>query len=85
MSVKSPYNRLNNAARVWRNARSSRYILEVIEKGYKFPFEEVPVSQKCRNNRSSRDNPGFVCDEIRNLLAKGCISKVSYVPVVISP
>ena len=61
------------------------YILSVIEEGYKIPFKEMPPNQKCRNNRSARDNPEFVSKEIKILLAKGCISKVEYTPYVINP
>ena len=85
MSEFSPYNRLKNAVHVWQKAGTSRYILSVIEEGYKIPFTEIPPSQKSMNNKSARDNPGFVSDEIRNLLSKGCISKVNYVPTVINP
>ena len=81
----SPYNRLKGAAHEWRKVGTSSYILSVIEEGYKIPFKEMPPNQKCRNNRSARDNPEFVSKEIKILLAKGCISKVGYTPYVINP
>ena len=81
----SPYNRLKGAAHEWRKVGTSSYILSVIEEGYKIPFKEMPPNQKCRNNRSARDNPEFVNKEIKILLAKGCISKVEYTPYVINP
>ena len=81
----SPYNRLKGAAHEWRKVGTSSYILSVIEEGYKIPFKEMPPNQKCRNNRSARDNPEFVSKEIKILLAKGCISKVEYTPYVINP
>ena len=39
------------------------YILSVIEVGYKIPFKEISLNQKCRNNRFACDNPEFVSKE----------------------
>ena len=81
----SPYNRLKNAASVWLESGANAYILNVVEHGYKIPFKELPSIQKSKNNKSARDNPEFVSKEINCLLAKGCISKVEFIPHVVNP
>ena len=81
----SPYNRLKMASKTWQEAGAGRYILSVVEEGYKIPFKEVPDVQKSRNNKSARDNPEFVSKEIKNLLKKGCISEVNSLPHVVNP
>jgi hypothetical protein len=63
----------------------NRYILDVVEFGYKIPFKEIPQNTFLRNNRSARDNPEFVKAEIQNLLKKGVISEVPEKPHVINP
>ena len=45
----------------------------------------MPPIQRSRNNKSGRDNPDFVSNEIKNLLSKGCISKVGSMPYIINP
>jgi len=40
---------------------------------------------KLKNNKSSRDNPSFVSNEILKLLNLGCISEISYPPKVVNP
>ena len=52
------------ANKTWQEAGAGRYILIVVDEGYKIPFKEVPDVQKSRNNKSARDNPEFVCKEI---------------------
>ena len=44
------------------------YILEVVKECYKLQFKVLPNSVQLRNNRSARDNPGFVSQQIQTLL-----------------
>uniref|UniRef100_A0A8W8K903 CCHC-type domain-containing protein n=1 Tax=Magallana gigas TaxID=29159 RepID=A0A8W8K903_MAGGI len=38
-----------------------------------------------KNNRSAREEPEFVTGEIRNLIEKGCVSRVREKPTVVNP
>ena len=76
---------LKNSIRKWEEIGTSRYILNVIEKGYRLPLKTCPQSVYLKNNRSARENPGFVEEEISILLNKGVISEYDSPPWVINP
>jgi len=59
--------------------------LDVVKRGYKLPFRNIPDSVVLQNNRSARENPVFVEAEILSLLQKGCISEVTEIPHVVNP
>ena len=84
-NVCSPVGRLKNSIRKWEEIGTSRYILNVIEKGYRLPLKTCPQSVYLKNNRSARENPGFVEEEISILLNKGVISEYDSPPWVINP
>ena len=84
-NTQSPVGRLKGAANQWMVAGASRYILSVIQGGYRIPFKKLPESAVLRNNRSARDNPSFVGSEIQSLLDKRCIVEVSEKPWVVNP
>ena len=81
----SPYNRLRNNKSKLKEAGANLYILEVIEEGYKIPFKAHPNVRRSKNNKSARDNPEFVKEEISKLLTKKCISEIQEEPHVINP
>ena len=44
----SPYNRLRNNKRKWKEAGANSYMLKVIEEGYKIPFKALPNVQRSK-------------------------------------
>ena len=82
----SPVGRLKNSMHEWeKKIGASRYILSVIENGYTLPLKTTPQKVYLKNNRSARDNPNFVSEEISNLLRKGVISESKNQPDVVNP
>lgn len=57
VKVVSPVGRLKNCLPKWQQATDSRYILDVVENGYKLPFKEIPSRVFLRNNKSAREIP----------------------------
>ena len=84
-NIQSPVGRLKSCVSHWITAGANRYILSVIQDGYRIPFKELPESAVLRNSRSARDNPSFVSLEIQSLLEKGCVVEVSEKPFVVNP
>lgn len=85
IEAKSPVGRLKKCIAIWQRATKSRFILEVVENGYKLPLKELPNSVILKNNRSASENPHVVTLEIQRLLAKGVISRSENVPLVVNP
>ncbi|XP_053391340.1 uncharacterized protein LOC128554120, partial [Mercenaria mercenaria] len=83
--IASPVGRLKNNLAHWEKTCKNEYILDVIAQGYKLPFKTMPSSVEIRNNKSALDNLEFVSSEIKNMLAKGCISEVQSAPEVVNP
>ena len=49
----------------------NRYILDIVENGYKIPFKTQPEQMYINNKKSWLKNKDFVASEITNLLNKG--------------
>jgi hypothetical protein len=77
--------RLRKSVNKWKEIGANDFIVDVIENGYQIPFLTLPNQIELDNNKSARDNPDFVTDEINKLLEKGCISLVTDKPHVINP
>lgn len=60
----SPVGRLRGHLTKWVDIHADKYILDVIENGYKIPFKTVPKSVCLDNNKSARDNVKVVCSEV---------------------
>ena len=84
-SEASPVGRLRKHINKWKDISDNKYILDVIENGYKIPFKQVPTETVLKNNKSARDNMEFVKQEIQTLLTKGVVSEVKEKPKVINP
>ena len=69
----------------WQEATDSKYILDVVNDGYKVPFKTVPEHSQMRNNYSARENSIFVESEIKALLEKGIVSKCNDIPHIVNP
>ena len=44
----------------WRDIRTSKFILKVIEEGYRLPFKTIPVPTVLKNNNSAKCHQQFV-------------------------
>nr|XP_034335951.1 uncharacterized protein LOC117692387 isoform X4 [Crassostrea gigas] len=84
-SIISPVGRLRSRYSEWEKIGSGKTILDIIKSGYKIPFKTNPSSIELNNNRSAREEPEFVTGEIRNLIEKGCVSRVREKPTVVNP
>ena len=84
--VVSPIGRLKKSINKWQSIGASQYILDVISNGYSLPLKTSPEKVHLRNNKSARDNPKFVRDEICSLLSKGLITECNKTQIhVINP
>ena len=65
----------------WKNVlSSSAYITDVIDSGYKIPFDTIPPTSYARNNKSSLIHPNFVESAIAELLRNNCVIQVNSQP-----
>ena len=81
----SPVGRLKSAKSAWETAGANDYIMRVVTEGYTLPFRELPPVKRMQNNKSARENMGFVKEEVCKLLEKGCVKEVTEVPFVTNP
>ena len=84
-SILSPVGKLKCSLSKWKNTKASPFIVDLIEKGYKFPLQSIPSAVNLKNNASARNCPKFVMEVIDELLVKGCISETSTMPHVVNP
>ena len=69
----------------WKRIGTSKFILNVIERGYMLPFLSLPKPAVFRNNRSSLAHAKFVEDAIRELVESGRVIEVVVPPLVVNP
>jgi len=77
--------RLRRALEHWRQINTPRFILEIIEFGYKLPFLTAPPARIFRNNKSALDEAAFVESAIQSLLDLNCIEELFESPEIINP
>ena len=85
VTTTSPVGRLRSKICQWRLIGTNRYILDVIQNGYKMPLFTTPKPVELSNNKSALENAEFVDQEIEKLLGKNCIEMVSSKPRVVNP
>jgi hypothetical protein len=68
----------------WQSNVKNNYIIDVVKEGYKLPLLQVPQPSFIHNNKSARDNPDFVNEEINRLLESGVIIKMEQKPTVVN-
>jgi hypothetical protein len=53
------------------------YVRGILDEGYRVPvdWEKIPEAYEEADNRSARENYGFVCEEVARLLESGQIVK----------
>ena len=84
-SLPTPVSRLHSNLDFWKHVTQSQMILCIIQSGYIIPFYNFPPTAFLSNNRSALLEKEFVFAEIKALLDKHCVSKVSTPPTVINP
>ena len=84
-SLPTPVGRLHSNLDFWKQVTQSQMILGIIQSGYIIPFYNFPPTAFLSNNRSALLEKEFVSAEIKALLDKHCVSKVSTPPTVINP
>lgn len=82
MSVKS---RLKVNIGFWREIGASKFILDIIENGYKIPFVTTPSDTELGNNFSALNNKEFVDIAIKELESKNLIVRCDTKPLVVNP
>jgi hypothetical protein len=81
MSVKFS---LKNHLSWWQNNVKNNYIVDVIQHGYRLPLSGIPKAEWLKNNKSARDNAGFVDTEEHKLLSSGVLIELEIQPTVIN-
>lgn len=71
--------RLRRALNFWKNIRAPKFILDVIESGYKLPLLQIPTPF------AALDESFFVEFAINELISQGCVTEVFEAPVSIKP
>ena len=69
----------------WKPIGTSKFILNVIERGYMLPFVSLPEPAVFRNNRSSLAHAKFVEDALSELVESGRVIEVVVPPLVVNP
>ena len=69
----------------WKEIEASEFILDVVENGYKLPFQSVQAQKEFKNNKSSLIHSDFVTASIRDLLESNRIVELHSKPHVVSP
>ena len=64
--------RLRRALHEWKLIDAPKFIIEVIEFGYKLPFIHIPPPKVLKNNRSALMEVSFVEEAIQDLLKLNC-------------
>lgn len=77
--MKTPVGRLKAAYDSWRTAGASYQVLDIVSKGCKLSFKDLPEPVVLQNYQSAGDIPVFVNNEIV------CTSEVSHVPSIVNP
>ena len=85
VGVVSPMGRLKKCIEKWKQATNNRYILNVVQNGYRLPLKEFPDKVCLKNNKSARDNMSFVRKEVKCLQEKGVVSRSDEAPFVVNP
>ena len=77
--------RLRKHIEYWQDIQSPKFILGVIEFGYKIPFFDTPTAFRANNNRSTNTHKDFVNKAIQDLLDQRCITELQNKPNIVNP
>ncbi len=62
----------------WKTIGASKFIVDIIESGYKVPFFGTPTPLMGRNNASLCLHASFVNDAVNDLLSQNCIQEIKH-------
>jgi hypothetical protein len=78
--------KLKQCLTFWKNElKANKFVVNVIDEGYKIPFICVPPPFYAKNNKSSIDHPEFVETAIAELLENRCVIQVQNRPYCCNP
>ena len=77
--------RLKKCLPFWQSLETSKFLLDLIESGYKIPLFETPSAYAGKNNTSARQNASFVTNAINELLLNNCIEEIPNCPRIVNP
>ena len=77
--------RLVKSVNYWRSIGAPQFVLDIINGGYKIPFNTAPPPCKFRNNASARKEPDFVTEAVLGLLHDNRIEELDAAPEIINP
>ena len=81
LSVKG---RLRGALKFWNDIHAPRFILDVIEYGYKLPLLQIPPPFTARNNSSALEQPVFVESAINDLRSLSMVASLKCLKLLLS-
>ena len=70
--------RLKKFIPFWREINASKFVLDIVESGYKIPFIQTPTSYYANKNASARNNFEFVNEAVNVLLGQRCMHRRNY-------
>ena len=77
--------RLLGRQAIYESMGAEKYVVEVVEEGYKLQFDKMPPSSYTPNNQSAKQQPQFVREELNRLEQLGCIRRVAKRPYLVLP
>jgi hypothetical protein len=84
--TKSVRGGLSKSSDYWKNTLgASRFVQNIIDEGYKIPFESLPPPCFLDNNKSAKDHSDFVAEAITELLAGGYVEEHPCPPNCVNP
>ena len=69
--------RLKQFIPFWREINASKFVLDIIESGYKIPFIQTTTSYYANNNVSARNHFELVNEAVNELLGQLCIEEIT--------
>ena len=78
--------RIHSAGQFWHSSLdASKFVLDVIDNGYRLPFDHPCPPFLAKNNASSRNHKAFVAEAITKLLKQNCAKEVPQPPFCCNP
>ena len=69
----------------WRSISAPNFILTTVEKGYKLPFDSLPLAVRLRINKSARLHADFVDQAVLELVNSDRVYRVRKQPFIVNP
>ena len=77
---------IHSAGQFWHNKlQASKFVLDIIDNGYRLPFERPCPPFYAKNNASSLSHADFVAEAIQKLVKHKCVKEVGEMPYCCNP